>query len=160
MVPGHSQRQSTPSPKPEPVQPMSNEDTMRQVIDPARQIVKANGLQDVFAGFTFEACNDQGEPPYRGRLEMSFSVPRGIEPKNYIKQIAKTMVQQGWIDGPPPGRRAFGTLIHTDQVWAIMGPHPVSHEDGSVQLYGECRNMVNHRDDPEKDFNVTDRVVS
>jgi hypothetical protein len=159
MVPGHGQRSTSPPPK-EPVETLSNEDTMKQVIEPARQIVKTAGLQGVFAGFSYEACNDQGEPPYRGRIDASFEIPKDVEPQKYVDQVAKTMVQHGWIDGPPPGNRAFGTLIHTPEVWVILSPHPVAKEDGALRVFGQCRNMVNHREDPEKDFDVTARVVN
>ena len=67
----HDGGTSTPPP-PAPVKTQSNEDAMKQVVDPAKQIVKVAALQDVSGGFGFEACNDQGEPPYRGRLEMGF----------------------------------------------------------------------------------------
>ena len=157
MLPGHRAQDPSTSPPPQ-VKTASNEDTMKQVIDPARQIVKAAGLTDVFGGFSFEACNDQGEPPYRGRLEVSFAIPQGVEPQAYIRQIADTMVQQGWVDGPPPGKRAFGTVIHTDEVMAILSQHPVAREDGAIRVFGECRNMVDHRDDPVKDVNVTDQL--
>jgi len=45
-------------------------------------------------------------------------------------------------------------------VWVILSPHPVAKEDGALRVFGQCRNMVNHREDPEKDFDVTDRVVN
>ena len=161
MLPGHrAQEQATSSPP--PVKTASNEDTMKQVIDPAKQIVEVAGLKDVFGGFSFEACNDQGEPPYRGRLEVSFAIPGDIEPESYIRQIAHTMVQQGngWYDGPPPGKRPFGTVIHTDEVMAILSLHPVAREDGAIRIFGECRNMVDHRNDAVKDVDVTDQLLT
>jgi hypothetical protein len=117
-------------------------------------------LQDVSGGVGFEACNDQGEPPYRGRLEMGFRIPDDIEPKKYFEQIAKTMVQQGngWYDGPPPGRNPFGTVIHTDTVFAVIGQNPVAREEGYVHVFGECRNMDDHKDGAS--VNVTDRLVN
>jgi len=159
MLPGHSAQEPSTSP-PAPVEAASNEDTMKQVIDPAKQIVRAAGLTDVFGGFSFEACNDQGEPPYRGRLDVSFAIPGDVEPEKYIRQIAETMVQQGWQDGPPPGKRLFGTVIHTDAVMAVLSQHPVAREDGALRIFGECRNMVDHRDDAVKDVNVTDQLTS
>jgi hypothetical protein len=154
----HNDKPSTP--QPEPVQSQSDEDTIKQVVDPAKTIVAVAALQDVSGGVGFEACNDQGEPPYRGRLEMGFRIPDDIEPKKYFEQIAKTMVQQGngWYDGPPPGRNPFGTVIHTDTVFAVIGQNPVAREDGYVHVFGECRNMDDHKDGAS--VNVTDRLVN
>lgn len=145
MLPGH-RAEPAASPPPGPVESLSNEETMKQLVDPAREIVKVAGLQEVSGGFGFEACNDQGEPPYRGRLEMGFRIPPDIEPKKYFRQIAMTVVQQGvgWSDGPPPGKKPFGTVIHTDTVMAIINQNPVAREDGYVHLFGECRNMEEH----------------
>lgn len=160
MLPGHGAQEPTTSP-PGPVETASNEDTMKQVVEPARQIVALAGLKDVYGGFSFEACNDQGEPPYRGRLEVSFSIPEDIEPDAYIRQVADTVVQNGngWYDGPPAGKRPFGTVIHTDEVMAILSPHPVAREDGAIRILGECRNMIDHRNDAVKDVNVTDQLL-
>lgn len=161
MLPGHRAQEPAASP-PAPVETSSNEDTMKQVVDPAKQIIKVAGLKDIFGGFSFEACNDQGEPPYRGRLEVSFTIPEDVEPETYIRQIADTMMEKGngWYDGPPPGKRPFGTVIHTDAVMAILSPHPVAREYGAIRIFGECRNMVDHRNDAVKDVNVTDQLTS
>ncbi|OBB12796.1 hypothetical protein A5662_07680 [Mycobacteriaceae bacterium 1482268.1] len=161
MSPHHEDPSAT-RPPPAPVKTLSDEDTMKEVIDPGRQIIQVAGLQEVSGGFDFEACNDQGEPPYRGRLDMGFAIPKDVEPKKYIEQIAQTMVNQGvgWYDGPPAGKRLFGTVIHTDTVFAVISQHPVAKEDGAVRIFGECRNMVDHRNDATTGVDVTDRLLS
>lgn len=158
MLP-HSKDTSSTRPPPGPVETLSDADTMKQVVDPAKAIVTLAALQDVSAGFDYEACNDQGEPPYRGRVDMGFRIPDDIEPKTYFRQLAQTMVQDGngWYDGPPPGKNPFGTVIHTDTVFAIIGQNPVAKEDGYVHIFGECRNMNVHRDHAA--VNVTEQVV-
>ena len=158
MLPHEEESSAKPAP-PGPVKTQSDEDTMKEVIDPGKQIVTVAALQDVSAGFDFEACNDQGEPPYRGRLEMGFRIPENTEPKRYFEHIAQTMVQQGvgWYDGPPPGKNPFGTVIHTNTVFAVIGQNPVAREDGYVHVFGECRNMEDHRD--AASVNVTDQLL-
>jgi hypothetical protein len=155
----HHEESSTPPP-PAAVETFSDVDTVKQVVDPGKAIVKVAGLQEVSGGVGFEACNDQGEPPYRGRLEMGFRIPDDTDPKKYFEQIAQTMVQQGvgWYDGPPPGKNPFGTVIHTDTVFAVIGQNPVAREDGYVHVFGECRNMTEHRDGSS--LNVTDQLLS
>jgi hypothetical protein len=158
MFPHHEDPSATRQP-PAPVETLSDEDTMKQVVDPARAIVQTASLQDVSGGFGFEACNDQGDPPFRGRLEMGFRIPDDTEPEKYFKHIADTMVNQGvgWYDGPPPGKRLFGTVIHTDTVFAVIGQNPVAREDGYVHVLGECRNMADHSGEPS--VNVTDKLI-
>jgi hypothetical protein len=155
----HEESSSTPPP-PAPVTTQADDDTMKEVVGPAKAIVAVAALQQVSGGFDFEACNDQGEPPYRGRLEMGFRIPDGIEPQTYFRQIAQTMVQNGngWYDGPPPGKNPFGTVIHTDTVFAVIAQNPVKRENGYVHVFGECRNMADHRGSAS--VNVTDQLLN
>jgi hypothetical protein len=139
-----------------PERPLSNEQAIAQVVDPARSIAKVAALQEVSGGFSWEACNDQGFPPYRGRADMTFRVPTGADPSTYFEQIAKTMVANGWASGPPPGQHLFGAVIHQDGVMATIGISPFLGADGAVQLFGECRNMNDHRYD--NGFSIKDQL--
>lgn len=125
---------------------LSDQEATAQVVEPARQIARAAGLQDVTGGFAFESCNDQGAPPFRARVDMSFAIPAGVEPDDYFEGIAVTMVRHGWADGPPPGMCPTGMVIHTATVMAIIGRAAVTGR-GAVQLCGVCRNMTDHRHD-------------
>jgi hypothetical protein len=141
-----------------PANPLSDEQTKSQVLDPAKQIATIANLQNVSGVFGWESCNDQGDPPYRGRVDMSFDVPAGAELNAYFEQIAATMIGHGWSDGPPPGKRPFGRVIHTDGVMAIIGKSSGTVKDGSVELSGECRNMGDHRHDGTW-YDVTDQLL-
>jgi hypothetical protein len=143
---GLSRHQSTEDPH-EQQTVLSDEAAMAQVVDAARQIVRSSRLGDVTGAFRFESCNDQGEPPYRGRVDMSFVMPDGVEPDGFFGQIAATMVGQGWSAGPPPGRHPFGVVVHTETVMAIFGRACGTSTRGTAQVYGECRNMTDHCDD-------------
>lgn len=157
VLPHHEQASTTPPPG--PVETQSDADAMKEVVDPGKAIVQVAELQNVSGGFAFEACNDQDEPPYRGRLDIGFRIPDGAEPNTYVTQIAHTVVQQGdgWYDGPPPGKNPFGTVIHTDMVFAVIGQNPAAREDGYVHVFGECRNMNDHHD--AVSVNVTDQLL-
>ena len=117
------------------------------MVEAARQMVRAAGLADVTGAFLFESCNDQSEPPYRGRVDMSFSTPDGIAPEAFFEQVAATMVAHGWFEGPPPGKCPFGVVVHTDTVMAVIGRACGAGSRGSVQLCGQCRNMTAHSSD-------------
>jgi hypothetical protein len=143
----------------ESVVPMSDDEAMAQVVDPAKQIVNAAGLQEPTGGFAFESCNDQGEPPYRPVAEVGFLLPKDMEPEKYFAQIAKTMVGRGWTDGPPLGLKPFGTVVHKGSVMVIMAQHPTYRENGYAQLSGECRNMVDHNNDGKTTaVDITDQL--
>src|ERR1700761_5170779 len=62
-----------------PAHPLSNEQAIAQVVEPAKQIAKVAALQGPSGTFSWESCNDQGRPPYRGRVDMTFSVPAGTD---------------------------------------------------------------------------------
>lgn len=130
-----------------PQQPLSDDQTRAQVIDPAKQIVTTAALQNVSAVFGWESCNDQGDPPFRGRVDVSFDPPPGVDQGAYFDQVAKTMVAHGWTAGAPQGRTSFGAVIHKDGVMASIGKSGGTVKAGSVELSGECRNMGDHRHD-------------
>jgi hypothetical protein len=129
-----------------PVDPMSTEQARGQVVDPTKQIARLAKLEDAYAAFSFSACNDQGEAPYRGVARLNFTIPAGQKADTYFDRIAAIMVANGWTDGPPPGYVTYGRVIHTGGVVAVMAPGPA---DGwaNVELSGECRNMDDHHAD-------------
>ncbi len=152
-------RQSSKEPGQPSVAPLPDERAMEQVVTPAAQIAKVAKLRDVYGGFSFASCNDQGEPPYKGLVEMSFTLPTGVEVQAYFSQISKTMVAHGWTDGPPPGKQPFGVVIHTEAVMAVMtaGPKPGW---AKAQLHGECRNMTDHRNDGKTNWvDITNQLT-
>jgi hypothetical protein len=140
-----------------PEHPLSDEQAIAQVVDPAKQIAKVAGLQDPSGGFSWESCNDQGDPPYRGRVDMTFAVPAGVDHGAYYDQVARTMVANGWSPGPPPGQHSAGAVINKNGVMATIGVSPFQGADGAVQLFGECRNMNNHRAD-SNGFSIKDQL--
>lgn len=141
-----------------PANPLSDDQAMAQVIEPAKQIIKVAGLGEPTGGFYLGSCNDQGDPPYRGVVEMSFRWPAQADENAYFTQLAATMVAHGWADGPPPGLHPYGHVIHKDGVMAIMSQSPSSGR-GSIKLYGECRNMTDHHGDRmATGFDITDQL--
>lgn len=123
---------------------LTDEQAMAQVIDAAREIVRVAGLRDVTGGFMFEACNDQGRPPYRGHVEMSFAIPDGADPDEYFREIAAALVAKGWTDGPPRGMCPFGEVVHSPAVMAVVCRASGNAARGSVQVSGQCANMTDH----------------
>ena len=126
------------------VQPVSDEQSRAQVVDPARQVVKAAKLEITYATFAWESCNDQGDPPYHGRVDVAFVVPPGVDAKVLSQQVAATAGGlPGWAPGPPPDMHPFGDLAHKGNVMVIVGPGNYP-DRGELQVFGECRNMNKH----------------
>jgi hypothetical protein len=130
-----------------PAAGMSDEQTRAQVVDPARRLVSAAGWQrqDLSAAFHFASCNDQGDPPFQGVVELGFVFPRGADQQAEVERIAGLMVADGWSDGPPPGKMPYGRALHHGDMMAIVSPNPNHPGEGDVKIYGECGNQTNHR---------------
>ena len=125
--------------------PLTDDQAMAQVVEPAKQIVAAANLQGVSGGFSFTSCNDQGDPPYMGKVTMSFLLHGA--PDAYFQQVSAAMVAHGWNEGAPPGQHYFGTTLNKDGVTANMGYVPSDHSYGQIMLYGQCRNTTDHHHD-------------
>ncbi len=141
---------SSPDPARDPTQPsmvpMPDPASMQQVIDPAKEFVVLNHLQDVSGSFGWVACGGQEEALYYGEARVYFPVPEDTDAQRYVDKIAQMMVSHGWMDGPAPADRPPGTLIHTNEVRAVItGGSRDNPATGQIQLLGECRNTTDHR---------------
>lgn len=125
--------------------PISDEESRAQVVDAAKAITAAAGLDVTYANYQWEWCNDQGEPPYRSRVDIAFVVPPGTTNIDASKTVATTVAAQpGWAAGTPPGIHTAGDAVHKGNVWAVIGPGNYP-ERGGIRIFGECRNMNDHR---------------
>jgi hypothetical protein len=125
--------------------PLTGDQAMAQVVEPAKQIVAVADLPGVSGGFSFASCNDQGEPPYQGTVTIGFLLHG--DPDGYFQQVRAAMIAHGWNDGPPPGQRYHGTTLDKDGVTASMSFVPSDHSYGQIILDGECRNTTDHHRD-------------
>lgn len=125
------------------VTPLTDDESRGQVVDAAKEIVRAARLDITYANLQWEWCNDQGEPPFRTKVELAFVTPAGEDRSAQI--AASVAAQPGWESGPPPGYVPAGEVVHKGDVWASIGPGN-NPERGGIQIYGECRNVNDHRD--------------
>lgn len=91
--------------------PLSDDEAQAQLTQLGKEIVSAAQLQNVDAGFAFSSCNDQGDPPHQGSLEIGFTIPSGQNPDAYLNAVAAHMKSLGWVDGPPPGKSYVGKVL-------------------------------------------------
>ena len=125
----------------------SDEQSRAEVVDAATELIKAANVRVTYASFQWEWCNDQGEPPFHGRVDLAWEVPEGDTSQAVTKRIAATAAQQpGWAPGPPPGLQPAGDVVHKGGVMVVVGPGNYPQR-GAVQIFGNCRNMNDHSDD-------------
>jgi hypothetical protein len=123
-----------------------------QVVDAARDIVNALHGEVTEATFSYESCNDQGEAPFRGVVNLRFWMP-GV-PHNQAadpQAVIKGLVADGW--STDSDFKSHGPTLKKNGVNIILtiAPQPPpaitlgSHV--GVKVDGECRDMSDHRTD-------------
>jgi hypothetical protein len=132
--------------------PIAPQDARAEVIGAARDITTILHADVTEARFRYESCNDQGDPPFKGVVRMSFWMPghphsQPVDPQDVIKPL----VAQGWstdsdfVSHSPTLRKNNINIILT----VIPAPRPgkqlVSHV--AVEVDGECRDTFDHRTD-------------
>jgi hypothetical protein len=130
-----------------PANPVTDDQSEAQVVEPAKQIVTLAGLQTTSAGYLPMSCKDRNDPPYQGAIYLNFAVPAGVSADTYFPAIAATLVTNGWVEGLPPNNRTLGRTISKDAVTAIVYRDSDNPNVGVLRLYGQCRNMNDHRND-------------
>lgn len=135
--------------------PLTDDQAMAQVVEPAKQIVAAADLQAVRAGFSFTSCNDQGDPPYQGTVQDGLSVAgrsRRVLSARPCRHAVARLDRR-----PPPGQYFHGITLHKNGVTANMSL-ALDHSYGEMILDGECRNTTDHHHDDET-TNITNQLV-
>jgi hypothetical protein len=125
--------------------PLSDEQSVAQVVDAAKQIVAAARLEDPAGGYAFVSCTNESEPPYQPALYMSFRVPHH-DWRRYLNDVAAAMITHGWTDSPAMAEH-FGHKLTKGGVTSVFHRNLNDTESATMRLYGECRNTADHRDD-------------
>jgi hypothetical protein len=132
--------------------PMPPLQARTQVVDAARDVVSALRADVGEATFSYESCNDQGEAPFRGVVDLSLWMPgvphnQPVDPQTVIKGL----VADGWstdsefVSHGPTLKKNSVNLILT------IAPQPpptvtLARHVG-VKVDGECRDTTDHRTD-------------
>lgn len=112
-----------------------------QVVDAAREIVAALNLHVVNASFWRASCNDQGDPPFKGKAIITYPpAPSFEESDAEIAQMVQHLQSLGWTGDPD--FHSHGTVLRKNNVVAVFGPQDVSGPNRGIELYGECRDMT------------------
>jgi hypothetical protein len=136
----------------------TDEQTKTEVVEQARLIVAIAALQNPTAGYLFTSCKDRENPPYQGAVYMNFALPADAYGDGYFRSIAAAMVARGWREGLPPNQNVFGTTLSKGGVTAMLYPDSESPKHGVARIYGQCRDMNNHRGDSTAWIDITDQL--
>jgi len=160
MHPGGRPSGTSPSANPfdDSAHPLTDDQAKAQVVEPAKQIVAAAKLDGVSGDFTFTSCNDQGDPPYRGKVTMTFLIHGDGDA--YFRDVEQSMLNSGWSTGPLPGQVFHGSTLHKNGVTANMSYLPSDHSYGEMFLYGECRVTADHHHDNPSGTDITAALQS
>ena len=132
---------------------MSDEQAVAQVVDSARQIVSAAGLQDATGGYTFMSCESESQPPYQAAFYLTFHLPHSDWARR-LRDIESAMTAHGWSESEAMGEH-FGQKLTKDGVTSVFYPNTDGKDFASMRLYGQCRNMSDHRADNPAWIDVT-----
>lgn len=136
--------------------PMTDEQATNQVVDSARQIVDAAELWGVSGSYLFLSCTSLHDPPYQAAVYLNFRLPETNSIKR-IREVAAALVADGWQQAPAMGEH-FGTKLTKDGVTSTFHENPDDARFATMRIYGECRNISDHRNDNPAFTDITDRL--
>ncbi|MBW0012997.1 hypothetical protein [Mycobacterium sp.] len=149
---------STPSdPVDHPANPVTDDQSEAQVLDSAKEIVGLTGLHTASAGYTLMSCKDRDDPPYQGTIYLTFALPAAARADTYFPDLATTLVTHGWTEGLPPNDHVFARILSKDAVTVVVYRQSEDPSLGVARVYGQCRNVNDHRKDTTAWTDVTDR---
>lgn len=130
-----------------PAQPLTDEQSKEQVMATARQFVAAGRLRAATGSYLLMACREDGDPLYQGSVYVNFDLPAVRDTPAYFREIARNLFAGGWREGVPPGHHPGGKVLSKDGIAAVYYRHPDVPTRGVLQIYGECRDVADHRTD-------------
>ncbi|TGD88265.1 hypothetical protein BayCH28_10930 [Mycolicibacterium sp. CH28] len=140
-------------------QPLTDEQARQQVVAPAREIVGTAKLDGVSASYLLMSCKNADEPPYQGAIYLNFDVPGVLDTPKYFRSIAAALVAGGWAEAMPPNRHPGGRTFTRAGVTVIFYRNTDLADRATMQIYGECRNVSDHRQDTTGWVDVTDALL-
>jgi hypothetical protein len=144
-----------------PARTASDGQTKAEVVEQARSIVAIARLQQPTAGYLLMSCKNRDDPPYQGAVYLTFTLPADARPDTYFSDIAAALVARGWRAGLPANQHLNGKSVSKDGVNAIVyqdSDSADSTKHGIARIYGPCRDMTDHRNDPTDWTDITDQL--
>ena len=125
--------------------PMTPEQSKAQVVDAAHDVARAVAQPVVSASFSHSSCNDQGEAPFRGVVDVFYAAP--TDPASAtaaFNDMTQRLQGDGWA--ADSGFQSHGTTLKKEGVDAVLYPADASVAKVHIVLYGECRDVTTTKD--------------
>jgi hypothetical protein len=132
--------------------------TQAEVVQHARDIVAIAGLRQPTGAYLLMSCKNRDDPPYQGAVYLDFQLPTDVSPGEYFRTVSATMVARGWREGPPPNQHMFGRNLSKDGINAILYADRDTSTHGVARVYGQCRDVTDHRGAKADWIDITDRL--
>lgn len=137
------------------VQPLSDDQTRRQVVESAQDFVRFGKLRAVSGAYVLTSCSSDDKPPYQGSVYANFDVPSITETPDFFRGIARAMAGRGWHEGEPPGRHPGGHTLAKEGLTAVYYRDPDLPGRGLLKIHGECRDFTDHQFDTSGFVDIT-----
>ncbi|HTX95510.1 MAG TPA: hypothetical protein VME67_12035 [Mycobacterium sp.] len=141
-----------------PANPVGDDQSQAQVVESAKHIVTLTGLHTSSAGYMLMSCKDRDDPPYQGAIYLTFALPDAAQADTYFPAVAAMLVDHGWTQGLSPNNHPFAKTFSKEAVTVIIYRHDDDPSLGVLRVYGQCRNMNDHRKDTTSWVDLTDQL--
>jgi hypothetical protein len=123
--------------------PMTPDEAKAQVVTAAGEVVKTLQLNDVGATFRYEACSDEGKPPYRGLVQIDYTHSPTYEgSRAEVEAFVDTLRRDGW--STDSGFASHAASLAKHNVITVLRPF-APNGSGGIEVRGECRDVTDHR---------------
>lgn len=128
-----------------PGPPADDARTQSEVVEQARDLVAVAGLRQATAGYLLMSCRNRDDPPYQGAVYMTFQLPSDITAEQYLRDASAALAARGWREGLPSHQHLVEQNLSKDGVNAVLYPDADTPTRGVARIYGQCRDVTDHR---------------
>jgi hypothetical protein len=122
-------------------QPLTPEQSKAQVVDAANDIVRTSQVKVNEANFMRSSCNDQGDAPFRGGVNIFYARPASFADADAdVERMTQRLQAEGWTTDTD--FKSHGTVLKKNGVNAVFYPANASSAQGNIELFGECRDVT------------------
>jgi hypothetical protein len=121
--------------------PLTPEQSKAQVVDAARDIIRALNLHVVEASFVHSSCNDQGDPPFRGEIVIAYPLAPSFEAaESENSEMVQRLQSLGWTGDP--ALHSHGPVLKKNSVVVAFDRQAVDDTTRGIEVRGECRDVT------------------